>query len=333
VRPLGLCLILLLCQSARAQPITLRVGTPAPDGTSWAREGRAWARDVETLTNGRIRVKLYLGGIAGDDLHMADRATRGQLDLIASGGMACLRLAPSMRALSVLGLFQTREESAYVSGRLKPVLDEEFRKSGFANLGEVGIGPNILFTRKPVADLAALKRTRMWRWDIDPIMGLELPAIGVDSVPASVADAGRLYDDHRVDGFIVAPVVALAFQWSAQTRYVTNLPVSFLRGCILITDHALDQLSVGDQQLLRTATAKFIARLEDSQRAQDDLLLGGLFKHQGVTEVPVTSVFRAELAQEAQAVRARLGEQLLPSALLQRVLGMLADYRGEHKGN
>ena len=41
-----------------------------------------------------------------------------------------------MRVMRMVGLFQTRDESAYVAGRLKPLFDEDFRKQGFVNLGE-----------------------------------------------------------------------------------------------------------------------------------------------------------------------------------------------------
>ena len=46
----------------QADPITLRLGTVAPEGSAWAREGQAFARDVERGTEGRVKVKLYFGG-------------------------------------------------------------------------------------------------------------------------------------------------------------------------------------------------------------------------------------------------------------------------------
>src|SRR5206468_969252 len=49
-----------------AEPVTLRLATIAPDGTAWAREVRAFNRDVEALTHGQVRFKWYLGAIAGD---------------------------------------------------------------------------------------------------------------------------------------------------------------------------------------------------------------------------------------------------------------------------
>ena len=129
---------------------------------------------------------------------------------------------------------------------------------------------------------------------------------------------------------MAVPTAALAFQWSAQARYVTDLRAGFLRGCMLIDTRTFDSLPVVAQQALRTANAKLIARLEDLGRSMDQALLTNLFEKQGLHTVQVSRAFRAEFFDATRAVRERLGDKLVPAALLQRVLGMLADYRAEH---
>src|SRR5437879_2846744 len=83
---------------ATAEPIVLRMAAVAPEGTAWAREGHALERDIAELTHGQVRIKWYLNGIAGDEMTMLDRIRREQLDGVASAGMMCQKLAPTMRA-------------------------------------------------------------------------------------------------------------------------------------------------------------------------------------------------------------------------------------------
>jgi TRAP-type C4-dicarboxylate transport system substrate-binding protein len=312
------------------QKTVLRMASPAPEGTAWAREARAFARDVENLTHGAVTIKYYLGGITGDEFQTAEHIRRGQLDGIASSGMLCQQLAPSMRVLRVLGLFQTRDESAYVSGRLKSTFDEEFRKAGFINIGELGVGPDVIFSRAPIRSLAELRQTRLWIWDLDEMYKPQLRAIGMSVVAMPLTQAARGFDDHRLDGFIAVPTAALAFQWSAQVKYVTDLRVGFLRGCFLVSAKAWDQLPSTAQDALKEAHAHLLARLEDLGRAQDDALLGGLFEKQGVKRSEPSASFRADYLDAVQHMREQLGGQLVPGDLLSRVLGMLADYRAEH---
>jgi TRAP-type C4-dicarboxylate transport system substrate-binding protein len=311
--------------------VLLRMGTPAPPGTAWAREGHAFERDIAELTHDQVRMKWYLGGIAGNEMEMYDRIKREQLDGIASGGMLCQRLAPTMRALRIVGLFQSRDESAYVAGRLKESLDAEFLKAGFVNLGELGVGPDVIFSRTPVTTMAELKRTRLWIWDLDNVYREILKEMGLSVVPRPLEGAARDYEERRIDGFIGVPAAALAFQWSTEARYYTDLRPSFLRGCLLIASRAYDQLSVAGQQAVKQSAARAIARLEDVGRTQDEQLLGHLFAKQGLKRVPVSEGFRAEFFASAQAARDRLRNKIVPDALLQRVLAMLADYRAVHR--
>ena len=332
VRALATLGVLATAATASAEGgVLLRMATAAPEGTAWAREAHSYERDIAELTHGQVRVKWYLGGIAGDEMQMLERIKREQLDGVASAGMLCAKLAPSMRALRIVGLFQSRDESAFVSGRLKDTFDEEFRRSGFVNLGEMGIGPDVIFSNTPLTSLADLSKSRMWIWDLDDVYREQLSAMGLRLVPRPLASAFADYDHGMFDGFIAVPTAALAFQWSTQMHYFTELRPSFLRGCMLLSSRTFDQLSVEGQRAMRQATARTIARLEEIGREQDDALLGGLFAKQGVKHVGVSETFRAEFFAAAQAARERLGDGLVPHGLLLRVLGLLADYRAVHR--
>src|SRR5512143_3651834 len=137
VRGLAFALgVVLSCAHAAAdEPVVLRWATVAPEGSAWAREGQAFAREVAQLTEGRVKIKLYWGGITGDELQTLDQVRRGRIDAIASGGMSCLRMAPSLRVFRIPGLFRDRRESAYVNNHLQATIDAEFLRAGYINLG------------------------------------------------------------------------------------------------------------------------------------------------------------------------------------------------------
>jgi TRAP-type C4-dicarboxylate transport system substrate-binding protein len=333
MRLLGVVLVVGLCATAHGAPVVLRMASPAPEGTAWAREARALDREIQALTHGEVRIKYYLGSITGDELETAERIRRGQLDGIASGGTLCNRLAPSMRVLRVMGLFQSRDESAYVSGRLKGVFDEEFAKKGFVNLGELGVGPDIVFSRTPVRTMAELRQTKLWVWDLDEMYRLQMQAMGLKAIPTPIEQAGRAYDEGQLDGFIAVPTAALAFQWSSRVKHFNDLHVGFLRGCFILSSRAYDQLSVQQQEALKEAHARLLARLENIGRELDQQLINGLFEKQGTKRVDGGTAFRAEFFEAARAMREKLGDKLVSPVLLAKVLSMLADYRAEHAVN
>jgi TRAP-type C4-dicarboxylate transport system substrate-binding protein len=325
----ALALVLLTAGICRADPIVLRMASVAPDGTSWARELKALSREVEQSTGGQVKMKWYLGGIAGSDLDAGDRVARGQLDGVAGGVWQCERWAPSMKVTRLPGMFHSRAELKYVAQRLRPLLDEEFKKAGFVNLADTTLGPSMIFLRKPVSTFAELTKVRLWSLKDDMTKRKLLGAMGLTPIPYSFDESREAYDHGLVDGFLAPPAGALGFQWSTQARYLVDVVTDDILGCMVVTSRALDRISIENRQLLSAATAKFILRLEDVGTHMDEQLLGGLFEKQGVTIVRPDPKFRADFDQAARASWDKAG--LVPAALIAEVQTLLNEFRGREQ--
>ncbi len=315
---------------AAAEPVTLRVATVAPDGTAWARELRAFGREVAASTHDNVQIKWYLSGIAGDELQSHERVQRDQLDGILSGGMLCQRLSPSMRAAGMAAEFRDRDEAHYVMGRLKPTLDAEFAKSNYVVLGTAGIGFSVFFSRSPIRSMADLKQLHPWLWSLDEMLKTQLGAMGINIVPLPVETAARAYDEGKVDSFIGLPSAALAFQWSSQARYVMDLRVGYLTGCILVSRRAWDTIPHEEQQAIESAVGKLQVRIHEATKQMDDALLSGLFARQGLQALPVPAALQAEFTQAARDAQ-KVAEKLTPPGTVERVAAWLAEYRNAHK--
>jgi TRAP-type C4-dicarboxylate transport system substrate-binding protein len=324
--------VALLGARAAADPVvTIRLATVAPDGTAWAQLAREFSREVEAATNGQVRFHWLFGGVAGDELDMLDRIQRGEFDGEV-GANFCDRLASSLRVAKLLGLFESRDEELAVLQRLTPYVDLQFKARGFVNLGlGMGFGDRILFTRHPVRTLADLRRERLWIWDLDEVERLALDEMRIPVAPTAIYQASRAYEDRHADGFLTIPTAALAFRWSAQVQYYTDLHVDFLPGCIAVSQGTFDRLSEANQAVVRAAAARLIARFNEAGRITDGQLLNGAFEKQGLKRLPASDAFRAEFVAAARAAREKLGPRLTTPALLEAVDGWLAALRARAK--
>jgi len=309
----------------------LRFATAAPDGTEWARLSRTFAREIEEETHGEVQVKWYFGGIAGNEEEMIARMRRGQLDGVASGGMLCQRLAPTMRAIHIVGLFQSREEALYVLGRLKPRVDQELARAGYTNLGEAGFGTDVIFSRAPIRTLDELRKARMWIWDLDEVYKMEMPALGLHATPLPLESALAAFEAGKLDGFIGIPSAALVFQWSTRARYFSDLRVGYVMGCLVVTNSAFDPLPLEAQKAVHAASGRLMRHMEDMGEQQDGVLLTSLFAKQGMHRIEVGKGFRSDFLDAARAARLKLGAALASPALLDEINGWLADYRSDHQ--
>ena len=156
--------------------------------------------------------------------------------------------------------------------------------------------------------MADLRRTNVWVWDLDQVRLAAMSAMGVHVVSLPLEGAGKAYDSGRADAFLAIPAGALAFQWSSQARYVSDLRAAYYVGCLVIAARAFDVLPIEQQRILRAAVGKGAARMEELGRQQDDALLGGLFERQGLHTVPVVAgVSRRVLRSLARDASTRRG--------------------------
>lgn len=315
---------------ARAEPDhVFRVATLIPDGSAWGREVRALMRNLESSTNGHVRLKTYFDGVAGDEAEQMDRIRRGQLDG-SFCGMLCERVAPSMRIVRLPGMFQNRDEAAAIMNALQPEFEAEAAKAGYVLPVTTGLGPDVYFTRAPIHSMAELRSVKLWRWNIDEIGISTSRAMGLQIVPAPVNDASHGLDAGSLDGMVTVPQAALAWQWLARARYLTDLRGSYLWGCMVLSASAFNALSAEHKTAFRAAMAQFSTRMEDVGRQQDEEVLSGRLRRVGAVPVPVSGTFRSDFFAAAKAARERVDEKMISPALVDRVLKMLADYRAEH---
>lgn len=308
----------------------LRFATIAPDGTSWAREVKAFTRGIEDASNGRITIHVYLGGIAGDDTEMGQRMRRDQLDGALSAGMLCQDVAPAFGIFRVPGLMQDRAEQSYVQTRLFPTLREQAKAHGMILLTIGSLGSDVVLSRVPIDSLETLRRLKLWVWDLDRTSVAFTRAMGMHPVPLPVTDAGKAYENGKTDGFLAIPSAIFGFQWFSKQVYLLQLPFAPLHGCALMTTTAWDRLAPELRDIVETASVKFGLRIGEATRAQDEELLGGLFARQGVKSMAVSPLLRAQFLDAAHAARDKLGQQLVSQELLLQVQSFLADYRSLH---
>jgi TRAP-type C4-dicarboxylate transport system substrate-binding protein len=298
--------------TAAGAPTTIRIATLAPDGSAWARELKAWAREVQ---NYDVAVRLYFGGIAGDENEMISRVRRGQLDGFA-GTTACYELAPTLRASRVLGLFASNEQAERLV-RMLPHTDDEYRSQGFVNLGFAGIGPSIIFSKIPVRSWSELTKLRLWRWDADPVGWQHARLTGFNVVPLPLEKAMSAFDDGRVDGFIGVAASSLAFQWHARAPYVIPLEVDHFFACLLISTRRFDELSIPAREALRSAAAKLERRLEYVGAQLDHAVMSGSLVGR-IQVLLVSDEMRRTFRELARSTRPKLvGAGLLKPELLE----------------
>ena len=155
-----LCLLLLLAFSSGsiADTYILKFATLMPTGTAWSKILDDWVKDVEHKSDGRIKFKMYSGGVMGDEPDVLRKIRKGQLHGGMFTGYGIGRIYSPARVLEVPFLFKNVDETDYIREQIMPDLELGFRDSGFELLGWPEVGFIHFFSTKRITSVDDIKK-------------------------------------------------------------------------------------------------------------------------------------------------------------------------------
>ncbi len=248
---------LLLCsQAAISQKVyTLKFATLMPTGTSWTKTFDDWIKEVETKSQGRIKFRMYSGGVMGDEPDVLRKIRKGQLHGGLFSGYGIGRIYSPARILELPFLFKNTDEIDYVRDQLMPDLESGFRENGFELIGWPEVGFIHFFSKHKIQSIDDIRKSRIWLWQGDPLGEALFEAADIKPVPLSIIDVyPQLSAKHgSIDTVYMSTFGAIALQWYSKVRYATHLSVTNAIGAVVISNRFFNKLPEDLQQLLKSS--------------------------------------------------------------------------------
>lgn len=323
-------LLFLFSGALRAEDsYVLKFATLAPQGSTWMIIIDDWAKKVEQESKGRLKFKLYPGGVSGDETDVLRKIRFGQLHGGAMTGHGIGYIYSPARVLEIPFLFRGYDEVDHIRARLMPEIREGFRKNGFELLGWMEVGFIQLFSREPIYSLEDMRKRRIWLWQGDPLGTAFFTASGISPVPLPITEVFTSLSTGLIDTTIAPPLGAIALQWFTKTPYMTNIPVMDGIGGLLVSRQFFDKLPADLQALLRRTGEEAGARLLVETR-RDNAKSLTVLKQQGVTftnDWKDTDAVLYDLRDRAAAALAK--NNYIPGDLYARTRQELDRYRSQ----
>jgi TRAP-type C4-dicarboxylate transport system substrate-binding protein len=319
--------LLLAPLSPLTMAVTLKIATLAPDGSSWMQAMREGAQEVERLTDGRVKLRFYPGGVMGNDQSVLRKIRIGQLQggALTGGGLASIY--PDSQIYSLPLLFHSHAEVAHIRERMDPIFIDGLRQNGFVCLGFGGGGFAYLMSQVPLTRVDQVKEQKVWVPEGDEISRRAMAALGVSPIQLPITDVLTGLQTGLIDTIATSPAGAIGLQWHTRVRYLTDTPLLYLFGTLVVQEKAFERLTPVDQQHLSRIMMEVFARIsvqnqQDNQQARQALLREGI-------------QFAQPEAEDMQAWRQRVGravddmarQGIYSEALLEQVRGDLATFR------
>jgi TRAP-type C4-dicarboxylate transport system substrate-binding protein len=228
----------------------IKLGTLAPEGSSWMKTFNTINTEVMKKTENKIQFKIYPGGILGDEMDMLRKLKIGQIQGVALTSAGLSTLFKEMDVLQIPFLFQTYEEVDTVLKKMDSFFRKGLDDSGYALLGWSEAGFVYLMSTVPVASVADLKKAKVWIWEDSPMSKAIFDEAGVKAIPLTVPDVLVGLQTGLVEVIYAPPTAAISLQWFTKVKYFTDVPLIYLAGGIVVKKDVLRQIPQTSQNFI-----------------------------------------------------------------------------------
>ncbi len=312
---------------AGAQTVTLKIATLVPDGSLWMKKLTAAADEIATQTAGRVSIRFYPGGAMGTDEAVLRKMRIGQLQggVVLAGSLSSID--PDMEIYDLPLLFRSYDEVDFVRARMDARLISGLEEKGYVSFGFTGTGFAYLMSTRATQTLDDLKGRKAWMPQDDPVSLAIVEAAALSPVPLPVSDVLTGLQTGLIDTVAAPPVGAVALQWFTKATYLTDLPLTYLYGTVVVDARAFDKIGVEDQKIVREDFGRATREMDQASRKDDAEAREALAK-QGVTFVVPADETRARWDEiAAAATRSLVAERGYDAAILAEVRQLIEEHR------
>ena len=282
-RLINTCAIALLAiaLAAPGHAKTLKIATISPDGLGWIKKLRTGMKEVRTRTDGRVKFKLYPGGVQGDDFTVLRKMRIGQLHGGAVAAGTLTRFYPDLQLYNLPLQFRSFDEVDGVRRAMDGRIITGLADNGIVSYSLIETGFAYVLSNTPVGSVEDLRRVKAWVPDGDPISVRILKHFDVSPIPLPITDVLAGLQTGLIDAVAVPPLVAIALQWHNQVRYITDMPVMYIYSAVALDEKSLRGVSDADQAIIAEVMNRVLAEVDkdnrrDNIKAFDALLASGI---------------------------------------------------------
>jgi TRAP-type transport system periplasmic protein len=311
-----------------ASAATYKIATISPDGLSWMKKLRAGVKEIEQKTGGRVKFKIYPGGVQGDDKTVLRKMRIGQLHGGAVAAGSLTRFYPDLQIYNLPLQFKSSAEVDHIRSKMDRMISSGLEEAGIVTFAFSETGFAYLLSKTPVRTVADLRKLKAWIPDGDPIAAELVQSFDVSPIPLNITDVLAALQTGLINAVVAPPSVVLALQWHNHVSYMTDLPLLYIYSMLAMDKKAYGRIDAKDQIMVREVMDRLFQEIEADTRVDNAKALAALGKI-GIESIDVPSDSMAEWHAVAdQSVQRLIQSGEISPESVQLYLTNLKSYRG-----
>jgi TRAP-type C4-dicarboxylate transport system substrate-binding protein len=311
-------LFLFSFRAAYGGPTIIKMATVAPEGSSWHRVLLDMGEEWKRISGGKVALRIYPGGVVGDEEAMLRKMRVGQLQAAAISGLGLTFLDRSFYALHVPMMFASEEEFDYARSKLSPKLEKILEKKGFIVLNWGDAGWVRFFAKDPFTHPSEMKLMKLYLGAGDAMLTQLYKEAGFRPVPISIVDMLPSLQTGLVEAFNSVPLAALAFQWFALAPNMADLNWSFLSGATVIDKRAWMKIPEGLRQKILKVSRDASKRLRREIRTLNENAVKAMVEN-GLKVHHISPSVEAEWRKLVEDIYPQIRGKIVPADVFDEV--------------
>lgn len=327
----ALLLSILACPQAVAEwKDRWKLATLAPDGVGWARQIRAIVIPaIDKVTENNLEVKVYWGGVMGDDSDYIKKMRIDQLQGAGLSGCGVTMAVPEMAVTELPFLFRNWDEVDYIKDKMRDTFDKIAKKNGFFMVAWIDQDFDRIYSVKyemnTVEEFGKLK-VLSWFGRIEEDV---FKALGSIPIPVSMPEAPASMRAGIGDTIVAPAAWMVGTQLYSIARHVSPLDIRYAPALIVMTADRWAAMPQKYQDAYFACRDDVTKEFCQEVRKDNQKCLKAMLDY-GVKETPVDPKLTEWARERTRPLYDELAGDLYPRDLLDELLGYLAEYRKTH---
>ncbi len=227
-------IFMVISSLAFGRKIIVKMATLAPEGTDWhgmlVEMGQEWNK----ATKGKVELRLYPGGVVGDERDMVRKMRIGQIHAAGMTTEGLSEIVPDFTAFYVPLAYQDSNDVNRVLDYMLPSLETKLDDSGFKLLYLSDLGWAYWFSNSKVTSPNDLKTKKIFTWAGDFKWAEIYKKAGYNPVPLASTDILSGLQTGLINSLSTMPIYALAQQSFGIANHMLDLKWGMLLAGIIV---------------------------------------------------------------------------------------------------
>jgi TRAP-type transport system periplasmic protein len=302
--------LLLLAAPALAQDVTLKLGTLAPQGSTWHSLLKELGEKWGEASGGKVKLKIYAGGTQGSESDMVRKIGVGQLQAASITNVGMHDIITDPMVFSTPGLFDEKS-FGQVFPSFEKRMEAAFDAKGYVVLNWAQVGSVYPFCTKPYKTPEEASQGKFFTWDGDPGSVEAFKLMGLKPVVLASVDIVPSLQTGMISCVTQAPAFVLTARMFEKANKMMDVPFGFLIGGTVVKKDVWEKIPADVRPKLMSIAREMGKRIDAEVKKLNDDAIAAMQK-QGLEVVKVDQAAWRVMAEKSwPAIRGKVVEPAL----------------------